>query len=89
MARLVETNVLPACGLDAVSYTHLPTEKQREASVLQLTVAASAEKIVMIEAGANEVDEATMQGHHHMAVWHPQHLFFHACRPFQRVTPAA
>ena len=37
-----------------------PTEKQREASDLQLTVAASAEKIVMIEAGANEVDEATM-----------------------------
>ena len=37
-----------------------PTEKQREASDLQLTVAASAEKIVMIEAGANEVDEDTM-----------------------------
>ncbi len=37
-----------------------PTEKQREVSNLQLTVAASAEKIVMIEAGANEVDEATM-----------------------------
>lgn len=37
-----------------------PTEKQRETSDLQLTVAASAEKIVMIEAGANEVDEATM-----------------------------
>ena len=37
-----------------------PTEKQREASDLQLTVAASAEKIVMIEAGANEVDEETM-----------------------------
>ena len=35
-----------------------PTEEQREASDLQLTVAASAEKIVMIEAGANEVDEA-------------------------------
>lgn len=37
-----------------------PTEKQREASDLQLTVAASEEKIVMIEAGANEVDEQTM-----------------------------
>lgn len=37
-----------------------PTEQQREVSDLQLTVAASADKIVMIEAGANEVDEATM-----------------------------
>ncbi|WP_367926121.1 polyribonucleotide nucleotidyltransferase [uncultured Ruthenibacterium sp.] len=37
-----------------------PTEAQREKSELQLTVAASMEKIVMIEAGANEVDEHTM-----------------------------
>lgn len=37
-----------------------PTEKQRDESDLQLTVAASENKIVMIEAGANEVDEATM-----------------------------
>ena len=37
-----------------------PTQAQREKSDLQLTVAASMEKIVMIEAGANEVDEDTM-----------------------------
>ena len=37
-----------------------PTEKQREKSDLNLTVAASMEKIVMIEAVANEVDEHTM-----------------------------
>lgn len=37
-----------------------PTEAQREVSDLALTVAASEEKIVMIEAGANEVDEKTM-----------------------------
>lgn len=37
-----------------------PTEAQREKTDLQLTVAASMEKIVMIEAGANEVDEHTM-----------------------------
>ncbi len=37
-----------------------PTLPQREASDLALTLAASAEKVVMIEAGANEVDEATM-----------------------------
>ena len=37
-----------------------PTLAEREKSDLQLTVAASMEKIVMIEAGANEVDEHTM-----------------------------
>ncbi len=37
-----------------------PTLAQREQSDLQLTVAGSMEKIVMIEAGANEVDEHTM-----------------------------
>ena len=37
-----------------------PTKEQREHSDLSLTLAASEEKIVMIEAGANEVDEATM-----------------------------
>ena len=37
-----------------------PTAEQREKSDLSLTLAASEEKIVMIEAGANEVDEATM-----------------------------
>ena len=37
-----------------------PTEAQREVSDLALTVAATEQKIVMIEAGANEVDETTM-----------------------------
>ena len=37
-----------------------PTLEQREKSDLQLTVAATEKKIVMIEAGANEVDEVTM-----------------------------
>ena len=37
-----------------------PTKEQRERSDLSLTLAASQEKIVMIEAGANEVDEETM-----------------------------
>ena len=37
-----------------------PTFEQRQKSDLALTLAASEEKIVMIEAGANEVDEATM-----------------------------
>ncbi len=45
-----------------------PTLEQREASTLALILAASAEKIVMIEAGASEVGEADMmeairQGH--------------------------
>ena len=37
-----------------------PTEAQQKVSDLQLTVAASMEKVVMIEAGANEVDDDTM-----------------------------
>jgi len=45
-----------------------PTAKEREVSDLELTVAASREKVVMIEAGANEVTdevmfEAIMQAH--------------------------
>ena len=45
-----------------------PTEAEQKKSDLQLTVAASMEKVVMIEAGANEVDddtmfEAIMKGH--------------------------
>ncbi len=37
-----------------------PTAEQNKKSDLQLTVAASAQKVVMIEAGANEVDDQTM-----------------------------
>ena len=37
-----------------------PTEAQRKVSDLELTVAASMEKVVMIEAGAREVDDDTM-----------------------------
>ena len=37
-----------------------PTSAQREVSDLALTVASTRDKVIMIEAGANEVDEATM-----------------------------
>ncbi|MBQ3412960.1 MAG: polyribonucleotide nucleotidyltransferase [Oscillospiraceae bacterium] len=37
-----------------------PTHEQNEHNDLQLTVVSSAEKVVMIEAGANEVDNETM-----------------------------
>ncbi len=37
-----------------------PTSEQRERSVLELTVAASEEKVVMIEAGAKEVSDEDM-----------------------------
>ncbi len=37
-----------------------PTFEQREKSTLNLTVAASAEKVVMIEAGANEIPDDVM-----------------------------
>ena len=38
----------------------MPNAEQRAKSDLQLTVASSAKKVVMIEAGANEVDDDTM-----------------------------
>ena len=41
-----------------------PTQEQRKVSDLALTVAATMDKIVMIEAGANEVDEDTMLERH-------------------------
>jgi len=37
-----------------------PSEKQMEQSKLELTVAGTKDAIMMVEAGANEVDEATM-----------------------------
>ena len=37
-----------------------PTEEEQKVSDLQLTVAASMNKVVMIEAGANQVDDDTM-----------------------------
>ena len=37
-----------------------PTAAQKEASDLQLTVASTRDKVIMIEAGANEVPEAKM-----------------------------
>ena len=37
-----------------------PTQKQRETSILELTVAASEKKVVMIEAGAKEVSDEDM-----------------------------
>ena len=37
-----------------------PTEEEQKVSDMQLTVAASTEKVVMIEAGANQVDDDTM-----------------------------
>lgn len=37
-----------------------PTQKQRETSILELTVAASENKVVMIEAGAKEVSDDDM-----------------------------
>ena len=52
-ARMTEKGV----SVDAPKVT---TQEQRKVSDLALTVAATMDKIVMIEAGANEVDEDTM-----------------------------
>ena len=47
-------------GLVDGEYVINPTAAQREKSVLELTVAGSAEKVVMIEAGAKEVSDDEM-----------------------------
>ena len=47
-------------GLVDGKLVYNPTSAQREVSDLALTVASTRDKVIMIEAGANEVDEATM-----------------------------
>ncbi len=47
-------------GLVDGELVYNPTGAQREVSDLALTVASTRDKVIMIEAGANEVDEATM-----------------------------
>ena len=47
-------------GLVDGELVYNPTSAQREISDLALTVASTRDKVIMIEAGANEVDEATM-----------------------------
>lgn len=47
-------------GLVDGELVYNPISAQREVSDLALTVASTRDKVIMIEAGANEVDEATM-----------------------------
>ncbi|MCH5264574.1 MAG: polyribonucleotide nucleotidyltransferase [Lachnospiraceae bacterium] len=47
-------------GLVDGELVYNPTSAQREVSDLALTVASTRDKVIMIEAGANEVDEDTM-----------------------------
>ena len=47
-------------GLEDGEIILTPNAEQRQKSDLQLTVAGTAEKVCMIEAGANEVDDDTM-----------------------------
>ena len=47
-------------GLVNGEFVFNPTQAQREVSDLALTVASTREKVIMIEAGANEVPEQTM-----------------------------
>ena len=47
-------------GLVDGELVYNPTSAQREVSDLALTVASTRDKVIMIEASANEVDEATM-----------------------------
>ena len=56
MARQPSTQV----GLVDGELVFNPTAEQKEKSDLALTVASTREKVIMIEAGANEVPEAKM-----------------------------
>ena len=47
-------------GLVDGELVYNPTSAQREVSDLALTVASTRDKVIMIEAGANDVDDATM-----------------------------
>ena len=49
-------------GLVDGKYVFNPTAAEREASQMAVTVASTAEKVIMIEAGANEVPEDIMFG---------------------------
>lgn len=55
-------NVVASCDVAIVEDKIIlnPTKMQREASILDLTIAASKEKVVMIEAGANEITNDQM-----------------------------
>ena len=45
-----------------VTYVLNPTSKEREESILQLTVCATKERVMMIEAGGDEIPEDVMIG---------------------------
>jgi len=47
-------------GIEDGKFVINPTQRQRDASPLNLTVSGTRERVVMIEAGASEVDEDTM-----------------------------
>ncbi len=47
-------------GLIDGNFVLNPTSKEREESILQLTVCATKERVMMIEAGGNEIPEDTM-----------------------------
>ncbi len=47
-------------GLIDGQYIVFPNEEQREQSIMQLTVCATNERVMMIEAGGEEIDEETM-----------------------------
>ena len=47
-------------GIEDGKFVINPTQRQRDASPLNLTVSGTKERVIMIEAGASEVDEDTM-----------------------------
>lgn len=76
----------PICGLDVAlidgKYVLNPTKEQREVSKIDLTLAASKEKVVMIEAGAKEATNKEMME----AIKFGHKEIINICEFFEKIT---
>ena len=76
----------PICGLDVAliegKYVLNPTKEQRELSKIDLTLAASKEKVVMIEAGAKEATNEEMME----AIKFGHKEIINICEFFEKIT---
>ena len=76
----------PICGLDVAliegKYVLNPTKEQRELSKIDLTLAASKEKVVMIEAGAKEATNKEMME----AIKFGHKEIINICEFFEKIT---
>ena len=76
----------PICGLDVAliegKYVLNPTKEERELSKIDLTLAASKEKVVMIEAGAKEATNEEMME----AIKYGHKEIINICEFFEKIT---